>query len=38
LEVLESTAEAVINAGMIGNVVAMSDEVIAELREAFGIE
>lgn len=35
LEVLESTAEAVINAGPIGNVAVMSDEVIAELRTAF---
>lgn len=36
LEVLESTAEAVINARSIGNVVSMSDDVIDELRTAFG--
>mgnify|MGYP002630996809 CR=1 FL=1 len=35
LEVLESTAEAVINSRAIGDVSAMSDAVIAELREAF---
>jgi L-fuculose-phosphate aldolase len=38
LEVLESTAEAVINAGEIGEVSAMSDEVIDELRAAFNLE
>lgn len=35
LEVLESTAEAVINARAIGEISAMSDEVIAELKSAF---
>lgn len=35
LEVLESTAEAVINAHAIGEVSAMPDTVIQELREAF---
>ncbi len=35
LEVLESTAEAVINAKAIGKVNAMPDSVIDELREAF---
>jgi L-fuculose-phosphate aldolase len=37
LEVLESTAEAVINARAIGEVAAMPDAVIRELREAFEI-
>lgn len=37
LEVLESTAEAIINAGAIGSVSAMSDAVICELREAFNL-
>ena len=37
LEVLESTAEAVINARAIGEVAAMPDAVIRELRAAFGI-
>ncbi|MDA0282594.1 MAG: class II aldolase/adducin family protein [Planctomycetota bacterium] len=37
LEVLESTAEAVINARSIGDVSAMPDAVISELRSAFGI-
>ncbi|HUG68906.1 MAG TPA: class II aldolase/adducin family protein [Pirellulaceae bacterium] len=37
LEVLESTAEAVINARAIGKVSAMPDEVIRELRDAFGL-
>ena len=37
LEVLESTAEAVIQAKSIGEVAAMSDDVIEELREAFGL-
>jgi L-fuculose-phosphate aldolase len=37
LEVLESTAEAVINARALGDVAAMPDSVIAELRAAFGI-
>jgi len=37
LEVLESTAEAVINAHAIGDVSAMPDAVIRELRDAFGI-
>jgi L-fuculose-phosphate aldolase len=35
LEVLESTAEAVINARSIGNLQSMSDDVIDELRRAF---
>jgi len=35
LEVLESTAEAVINARAIGEVAAMSDQVIDELRDGF---
>lgn len=38
LEVLESTAEAVINARGVGEVSAMSDEIITELRTAFGIQ
>ena len=38
LEVLESTAEAIINARSIGNVSAMSDSVIDELRDAFDIK
>ncbi len=38
LEVLESTAEAVINARSIGDVASMPDPVIAELRTAFGIQ
>jgi L-fuculose-phosphate aldolase len=37
LEVLESTAEAVINAHAIGEVSAMPNEVIRSLRDAFGI-
>ena len=37
LEVLESTAEAVINAKSIGPVETMSDQVIVELREAFSM-
>jgi L-fuculose-phosphate aldolase len=37
LEVLESTAEAVINARAIGEVAVMSDDVIDELRDAFGL-
>ncbi len=37
LEVLESTAEAVINAHAIGEVSAMPSAVIHELRDAFGI-
>jgi L-fuculose-phosphate aldolase len=36
LEVLEATAEALINAGHIGQVASMSDSVIAELNAAFG--
>lgn len=36
LEVLESTAEAVINARAIGDVTPMPDAVIRELREVFG--
>ena len=38
LEVLEATAEAVINARGIGDVSAMPDVVIRELREAFDIK
>jgi len=40
LEVLESTAEAVINAAALhtGPISPMSDEVIAELRQAFGMD
>lgn len=38
LEVLESTAEAVINARSIGQVSVMPDAVIAELRSAFNLE
>ncbi len=38
LEVLESTAEAVINARAIGEVQAMDDSVITELRTAFGMD
>ena len=38
LEVLESTAEAVINAKAIGNVAPMPDDVIEELRTAFGLD
>ena len=38
LEVLEATAEAVINAGAIGAVASMPDNVIDELRDAFGIQ
>jgi L-fuculose-phosphate aldolase len=37
LEVLESTAEAVIDAHSVGEVSAMPDAVIRELREAFKI-
>ncbi len=37
LEVLESTAEAIINAGSLGQVARMSDEVIADLRAAFKV-
>jgi L-fuculose-phosphate aldolase len=37
LEVLESTAEAVINARAIGDISAMPTEVIDELRAAFGM-
>ena len=37
LEVLESTAEAVINAKAIGNVAPMPDDVIKDLRTAFGL-
>lgn len=37
LEVLESTAEAVINARAIGAISAMPDSVIEELREAFNL-
>ncbi len=37
LEVLEATAEAVIDATVLGEVASMSDAVIEELRRAFGI-
>lgn len=37
LEVLESTAEAIINAKSIGEVSSMNDAVIDELRDAFGL-
>jgi len=37
LEVLEATAEAVINARSLGPVSSMPDDVIAELRSAFGM-
>ena len=37
LEVLESTAEAVINASAIGEVSVMPETVIEELRQAFGL-
>ena len=37
LEVLESTAEAVINAGSIGKVSVMPDAVIEELRNKFNL-
>ena len=37
LEVLEATAEAIINAGAIGEVATMSDDVIDELRRAFDL-
>ncbi len=37
LEVLESTAEAVINARAVGEVSVMSEDVISELRDAFGL-
>ena len=37
LEVLESTAEAVINARAVGDVSVMSEGVINELRDAFGL-
>ena len=38
LEVLEATAEAIINARHLGQVRLMSDEATAELRTAFGVE
>ncbi len=38
LEVLESTAEAVINAKTLGEIAAMPENVIRDLREAFGIQ
>ncbi len=37
LEVLESTAEAIINARALGEIAPMPEPVIRELREAFGI-
>ncbi len=38
LEVLESTAEAVINAKSVGSISTMDDSVIQELRETFGLD
>lgn len=38
LEVLESTAEALINSRPLGKVAPMSDQVIKELREAFSLD
>jgi L-fuculose-phosphate aldolase len=38
LEVLESTAEAIINAGAVGTIAPMEKAAIDELRKAFGIE
>jgi len=38
LEVLETTVEAIVNSRPLGNVVPMSDEVIAELPAAFSIQ
>jgi L-fuculose-phosphate aldolase len=38
LEVLESTAEAMINSRSLGPMVPMSDEAVAELSRAFGLE
>jgi ribulose-5-phosphate 4-epimerase/fuculose-1-phosphate aldolase len=38
LEVLETTAEALINARAIGKVSAMSEAVIQELQAAFGLK
>lgn len=38
LEVLESNAEAIINARAIGEVCVMPDRVIGELRQAFGLQ
>ena len=38
LEILESTAEAVISAGAIGEVSVMSDDVIDELCAAFDLK
>ncbi len=38
LEVLESTAEAVINAKALGEIAAMPENVIRDLRQAFGIK
>lgn len=38
LEVLESTAEAVINAKALGEIAAMPEDVIRDLRQAFGIK
>jgi len=35
LEVLETTAEAIVNSRPLGKVIPMSDEVIAELTAAF---
>jgi L-fuculose-phosphate aldolase len=37
LEVLESTADAVINAGALGEVTAMPENVINQLRVEFGL-
>lgn len=38
LEMLETTAEALINSRLLGEVVPMSDAVIAELTKAFSIK
>ncbi len=38
LEVLESTAEAVINASSLGPIAAMPESVIEDLRREFGLD
>jgi L-fuculose-phosphate aldolase len=38
LEVLESTAEALINSRPLGNLAPMSESVIKELAEAFSLD
>jgi L-fuculose-phosphate aldolase len=38
LEVLETTAEAIINSRPLGAIAPMSEGVIAELRQAFGMQ